>query len=151
MAEALYGATVDDVRALLPHRRIDHTSKPSAEQVEGFLAFTASEVATRVTLLTLAGASTTVIAAAELMGKGLTALGAAAMAEDAGHPEQTGRGASSYGGVLWERYTGRLDGLADLLDIDEDAGGGGGDGPGGVAAAPAYSFPDPTFRSTTRF
>lgn len=149
MAEELYGATVEDVRALLPHRRIDATTRPSAEQVEGFLAFTTAEVGARIDVLTIAGASPAVIARAEGAARGYVAMGAAAMAEDAGHPEQAGRGASSYGGVLWERYTERLEGIVGFLDLDE--GDAGGPGVGSSSDLPAHSFPEPRMRATTGF
>lgn len=149
MAEELYGATVEDVRALLPHRRIDATTRPSAEQVEGFLAFTTAEVGARIDVLVAAGASAGVIARAEGVARGLVAMGAASMAEDAGHPEQTGRGASSYGQVLWDRYTARLEGIVEFLDLDvaDD----GGPGLGSSSDLPASSFPEPRMRATTGF
>lgn len=145
--EANYDATVDSVRGLIPHRRITDASKPSTEEVEGFLAAIAQEVALVVEELEARGYSATSVTRARTFAKGLVALGAAAMTEDAAHPERTGRAGSSYGEVLWERYTGRLTSFVDLLNFDEDEGEGG----AGFGSA-GHTFPETNlFDRSARF
>lgn len=117
-----YGATVDDVRLLLPHRTIDTTSAPSVAAVTGYLRDVAARVATRLgTVDAWAVDADTVVTAA----RGLVALGAAAYADDASYPERASTvGSSRYGAVLWERFTTGLAELEDDVAGDPGAGGG---------------------------
>lgn len=149
--EERYGATLDTVRGLVPAMRIGPDTRPSEEQVEGFLEVITGEVALVVEDLAARGYSVATVTRGRTYAKGLVALGAAAMAVDAAHPERTGRTASSYGEVLWDRYTNRLTNLVDLLDFDEDAGGDGEEPGGPATGSPAYSFPEPTMRRNTGF
>jgi hypothetical protein len=144
-----FGASVDGVRALLPHRRIDETSKPTEEQVERFLASGSGWVSVRLgyptSFAALDAEATTTF---EELAAGLVELYAGAFAEDAAHPEQAGPGESSYGSILWERFLKGVDELLEALGKATDGGAGDGELPVGQAPGSiAYSFPPPTFRT----
>lgn len=144
-----FGASVDGVRALLPHRRIDETSRPSLADVERFLAQGSGWVALRL------GYPTSFEALDpddqrphfEALAAGLVELYAGAFAEDAAHPEQAGPGESSYGSILWERFLRGIDELLEALGKATDTGGGGEEPAAGHPGTVAYSFPPPTFRT----
>ncbi len=154
-----YGASVDGVRAFLPHRVIDAASAVSTVDVERFLSVVGQRVASAIDgplgRLEALGANDPTVAplaaAFRTNARGLVELGAAAMTEDAGFPERSGIDAtdSSYGAVLWDRFTTGLDGLAGGIDAElrtrlEGAS-------PTTDAQPAVSGPPPFLRLTTRF
>lgn len=109
-----YGATVDGVRDLLPHRTIDATSKPNEADVVGYLAAVGARVAVRLGPSS-GWAAGTVEADVITAARGLVELGAGAYTDDASFPERASTvGSSRYGAVLWERYK---DGLDELVRV----------------------------------
>lgn len=130
MAAELYGADRAGVQALLTNRRITDSSTPSLTDVDRYLAMVAGWVAGA---LRIAGVDAPDRDAAA----GVILLGAAALTEDAAHPERAGEGDSSYGAVLWDRYQSELERLAsgepEAEASDDDNEGA------------ACSFPEPMF------
>ncbi len=144
-AEPDYGASVNDVRELLPHVTLSPDSHPSELDVAGYLSRIAGRVAVR--LGSPAGwyrdADSVTGAARDVI-----ALGAAAYAEDARHPERSASvGTSRYGAVLWERFQSALDELAAAALTPPASSGPDVPAPGGsgLDPQPAYSFPAPLF------
>jgi hypothetical protein len=132
-----YAATIEGVRALLPHRAIGPGSKPSEGQVNRFLEAGSRWVTARAGVLT-AGTP------AYNHARTIVELRAAAMAEDAAFPERSGRAGSGYGEVLWERANEALEELLEVIFDPGDPDAGGVEGP--LADTPAFSFPEPAWR-----
>lgn len=136
---ANYGQTLDGVRALLPHRSITETSKPTQASVELMLANAAAWVeakaGARLALPEYAHAIPLAGHAVELY--------AAAQAEDASYPERADRADSSYGHVLWERFRQALGDLLEAVGLAEEG--------ATVVGAPAYAFPAPLFSRAQGF
>lgn len=134
-----YGATVDDVKALLPHRRWTAGTKPDMVDVERFIVSVASILDLHVDdlparLLPAVGDRLVALARRAVV------LGAAAHAEAAGTPERANpNSTSSYAEWLMERY---LEAVAAAESFAADLAGG--ETPGSVdEPEPAWSFPDP--------
>lgn len=142
-----YGATVEQVRGLLPHRLISATSRPTAAQVAAFLSITSAWIAARLGDTTALAAD--VEAALVANATGLAVLGAAALTEAAGAPERTGMADGGYAGWLWDRYKEGIDEELEALGKATDAGPG--DIPAPVGDRPATIAPDPLFYRDTRF
>lgn len=136
-----YGATLDGVRGLLPHRELSAASQPTATQAEALLDRASGWVAARVGGAIALLPEAEAVRATELA-RTAVELGGAALIHDASHPATTGRGDSAYGPLLWTRFREALADLLGLLGLSDGAGGG-----GEVAAArePLYRFPDPAF------
>lgn len=154
-----YAATVDDVRALLPHRAITDAREPKPATVERYLDGIAARVAARLetSLAILRGiAPTNATAGARLTeleagARFATALGGAAVTEDSGFPERANLEATdtSYGAVLWARFLEYLDELeaaaaAVLTDLGPDVVGVEGQ------RRPGHSFPESNLFSLTQ-
>lgn len=134
---APYGATLDGVRAHLPHARFGPDTRPSEDNVEHFLARIGAQVRARTGDLS-AHADTEALTD---LARTAVELGAASLAESAAFPERADQASTSYAAVLWEQYR---EALADLLlalgiDVTEPAPGGG----GGTAGTAAGVFPEP--------
>lgn len=145
-AVTVYGADLADVQAFIPDQAIIVNSKPTAAQVENLLAQVDARVSGRVGDVT--GYPVDQQAQVLLEGKSLVAMGAAALAWNAAHPEAAGRGASTYGDWLWAQMTAGVDELLESLNKPTtDA------GAGGVAPTdrPAYNLPEPMFWRDTAF
>lgn len=122
-----FGASIEGVKALLPHRRIRDVAPvaPAAgetfttvAQVDGWLAEYAAEVDARLGDYELIpGVTATWIASVTTRAAGLVHTAAAATAEAAGHPERTDTSTDSYSTVLWNRYTRGLDRLT--ADVEQ--------------------------------
>jgi hypothetical protein len=139
-----FGASLEGVKALLPTTELDDDTRPTAQQVRGFIDGIGALVSARIGDLATVSADRRDVF--ELAARGVVHLGAAAMAEDAAHPSMTGPDDTSYGSVLWERYREQLDDLAALFASEDGGGplvGGGGE--------PAVSAPPPLFRRDTGF
>lgn len=109
-----YGATVEGVRDLLPHRTIDASSSPSEADVTGYLVAVGARTAARLGPPTSWPADVDP-AVVNDAARGLVELGAAGYTDDASFPERASTvGSSRYGAVLWERYR---EGLDDLVRI----------------------------------
>lgn len=143
-----YAGSVDGVRALLPHRVIDVTSKPTQAQVDTFVGAIRALVASRLGPADLLsdlyfdgtpGRRDRLLAAADHV----IELGAAAMTEDAMSPERADpTSGSRYGAVLWERHRQALTDL--LADAGESSGAdGAGASAGGPSSRAAAAFPPP--------
>lgn len=136
-----YGASVEGVRALLPHRGISETTKPSDQQVERFLEAASRWVTARAGALDPASAL-------YAHARTATELRAAAMAEDAAYPERSGRAGSGYGEVLWARANEALEEIVEVIGpepiIDPTD-------PTTAGKRPAFSFPEPAWRRTAGF
>lgn len=136
----LFGATVDDVRALLPHRTIDVHTRPSLEAVGRFLTGSSARVAARI------GTPGTVTATLEAAARNVVAHMAAAMAEDAAFPERAAVADTDYGNVLWTRATLLLGELLTAAGVDPTEPGG-----GLTATGAAASFPAPLWARSVGF
>lgn len=148
-----FGATVDGVRALLPHRRIDATSKPSEADVAVHIGIAGNWLAGRIRgldLTTVIGEEPpgTPLTLAD-QARSLVELGAASLAEDASFPERAAKTDSSYGTVLWDKFLAGIDELLEAAGVAPD--GDGGPAPGVEIDSPAYYFPEPMFRRAQRF
>lgn len=130
-----YGATIDGVKAHLPHRRIEDNTRPSTDDVQRYLETTTRWVTMRVGVLAEGTPGFD-------HARGAAEIGAAAMAEDASFPERSGRAASSYGEVLWARFQEAIDELLESLGLTGEGGG----GPAVAGERPAFNFPDPAWR-----
>lgn len=140
-SNASYGTTVDDVRGLLPHRSISDISKPTAAQVAGFITIASDWISNR--LGDLAGVTPAQRSAAAANARGLAALGAAALTEEAGSPERAGMADGGYGGWLWQRFKEGVDEALEALSKPTVDLGGGGEAP--VGDHPAIVAPIPLF------
>lgn len=144
---APYGAVVEDVRGLLPHRSISAASRPTAAQVAAFLAITSNWVANRLGDVT--GLTPAQQAAAVANARGLAALGAAALTEEAGAPERAGMADAGYGGWLWARFKEGIDEALEAVSKPTQDPGGGGEAPAGDH--PAIVSPLPLFSRDVGF
>lgn len=142
-----YGASLADVRAFLPHRRIDGTTKPTDAQARQFLVITTDRIAGRLGLV--AGYTPELQEAAGKAAAGIAAQGAAALVENAGAPERAGKQGTGYGDWLWSEYLKAIDELLEELGkaTSTDAGA----GAPAVVGRPAGSFPPPIWRRDTGF
>lgn len=135
---ARYGATVDGVRALLPHLEpLTAATVPTVGQVQEHVDRMSEVVAARV-----GEALATVVDADQLvaltgLARAAVELGAAAWTEDARYPERAAMADTSYGQVLWSRYREVLEALLIALGVDVNA-------PGGPTGVPVYNFPPPS-------
>lgn len=142
-----YGATVGDVQAFIPDQAITAASKPTLAQVQSMLAMIDRRVASRIGDVSAYSADDQ----ARVAGAGavLVAMGTAAIAWNAAHPDAAGRGSSTYGDWLWEQFTSSIDELLESLNKPTvEAPGAGG---GLSAGRPAYNLPEPTFWRDTAF
>lgn len=133
-----YGATVREVKALLPHRRWTVGSKPDENDVSEFIASVAASLNVTVDP---APADPGIADRLRRLARRAVVLGAAAHAEAAGNPERARPNeTSSYAEWLLERYQEAVD-KAEAFAAEVEAG----DIPGGgdVDADPAWAFPDP--------
>lgn len=142
-----YGATLDGVRGLLPHRTLNPSTKPSEEHAARWLTSTSGRVATRIRrvydLLDDEGKHDVDVLAANVV-----ELAVAAMVEDAAYPERAGVADTSYGAVLWTRHREALGDLYAALGIDDGDAGVGSDA---TVGAPSFVFPEPLFRRDERW
>jgi hypothetical protein len=142
-----YATTIDDVQGFIPDQAITPESKPTLAQVTNMLELLDARVSGRVGDVATYPAD--VQAAVLLEGKTLVAMGTAALAWNAAHPDAAGRGSSTYGDWLWEQFTAGVDELLESLNKPTvEAPGGGGVVAGAV---PAYNLPEPTFWRDTAF
>lgn len=133
-----YGTTTADVQPHLPHFVIGEATKPSAGDVAGFIATISNWVGSR-TRGAIADDDLDTLGWA----KGIVALGAAAMTEDARFPERAGLATTEYGAVLWDRFRTALDELLEGLGLDTEPGGGGTIDV--TPDSPSFAFPLPLF------
>lgn len=141
-----YGATVDDIRALLPSLPITPTSKPNEDAARTFLVMTSSRVAARIgDLAHYPGVEVDKVNAGLA---GIAAMGAAGLTENSAHTERAGKGSSAYGDWLWTEFLKAIDEMLEALQKPTAEGGGVVELAG---ARPAYSLPDPTFWRDTAF
>lgn len=143
----IYGTTVDDVRNLLPHRRIAADTRPTEAAVAGFIGVASSWIANRL-------GDTSHLTAAELAdlqanARGLAAMGAAGLTELAANPELAGPADTSYGTWLWQQFLAGIDEALEAVNKPTDPGAGGGETP--LADVPAIMAPDPMFYRDTGF
>jgi hypothetical protein len=135
-----FGASIEGVRALLPHKTIGPTSRPTEAAVETYLEGGAGWVSARI------GPGNTALLVADdprtEWARSLVELYAGAFVEDAAFPERAAPGDTSYGGVLWERFLRGLDELLEALGEPVEPGGEG-EEPGAVVGPLLYSFPAP--------
>lgn len=147
-----YGASVNDVRELLPHATISADSVPSEDDVAGYLTRIAGRVAVRLGTPARWWRS---VESVELAARDLIALGAAAYAEDARFPERSSSvGTARYGAVLWERFTAALDELATAVltpPPNTDGAPPPVDPVTGLASRPAARFPPPLFTDAAQW
>lgn len=154
--ENTYGATIDDVKALLPHLALGSEasdlgaeSQPSEPDVDRFLNWAASWVRQRAGAIPnedpeLAGQENPTWA----MARSVTILGAAAWTEAGGFPERADLSESTYAGMLWSQFKDGLDELLESLGLGTGSGGGA-TAPVGL---PAAAFPArPLFRRDQGF
>jgi hypothetical protein len=134
MPDNVYGANMAGVRAHVPLLELENNTRPSLEQVQGFIDRMTGVVTARVGDIT---GRADFPALAELARLAVE-LAAASLAEAATFPERANTSDASYSDVLWTRYRETLDDLLAALDIDEDEGPGAGGGAGGAVA----SFPE---------
>lgn len=136
-----FGASVDGVRALLPHRTLGPTSKPSEAQVETFLDGGSGWVRARIGA-TRAGELDAASEDDPLRdwARSLVELYAGAFTEDASFPERAAPGETTYGGVLWERFLRGLDELLEAMGLPVEPGAG---EPGAAVGAVLTNFPAP--------
>lgn len=138
-----FGASLDGVKGLLPTRTFSSTSMPTIDQVERFIYEIAAEVVLRVG--DLSDLPESIRDRAVEYARSAIHLGAAASAEDAGHPEASQD--SGYGDRLWERYERAMTTLAEVVDGAVD-----GDLPdGGTSGSAGHTFPPPLFTTRMRF
>lgn len=134
-----FGATVADVKALLPHRRWTPDSKPTVDDVERFLVSHASVLNVR---LDPPPADPDKAARLTRLARRAIVLGAAAQADAAAGPERARPNSpSSYAEWLQARYSEAVD-AAEAYFVELT---GEGDIPAGgdPDADPAWAFPDP--------
>lgn len=143
-ATPLYAASVAGVRRLLPDVVIDDDSRPSAADVGEWLLEYEDTVAARIGLLT---ALEPAVAAPYLRrARNLVHLAAGATTEDAVHPSGASTTESSYGKVLWDRYTQGLE----LLEVDAEEARS--ETPGASAGGdPAGAYPPPAIPDNVRW
>lgn len=156
---ALYGASLGGVRALLPHRDIDATTKPNVDQVEGFLAGAAGRVFAAIGSLdglptdpidALGGDS--VLDVATRLARHLVHLDAASLVEASSSPELARpNDTTSYADWLQQLYTTVLAQLTALVDRYLPGAGIPADGADATAGEPAWSFPRAGVTETTGF
>lgn len=140
-----YGATVDDVKPWLPHRRWTPGTKPDLDDVAKFIESQASVLEVDVAALVTVPYpfAITQLQADRLvsLARRAVVIGAAAQTDAAGNPERARpNDASSYSSWLLARYQEAIDKLAEYtagLEAGQD--------PVGVdvESEPAWSFPDP--------
>lgn len=134
-----YGATFELVKGLLPHRRWSADSKPTKDDVEGYIASVSAVLGISVDPLP---ADEGVAGRLVALARRAVVLGAAAHAEAAAAPERAKpNDVSSYATWLWARYE---EALAEAKAFAEDVTPG--DLPPGVVdldADPAWYFPEP--------
>lgn len=160
-----FGATLEDVKSLLPHLRIGEPAtdegptglevgeaQPSEADVMRFLGQIGNRVRQRVGDIppespTKPGEDNPAYLAAQE----LVVLGAASRTEAAAFPERAEVADSSYAWVLWTQFKEGLDELLESLGV----GTGGGSGSADTdpdRLGPLYSFPeDPIFRRLNRY
>lgn len=139
MAVDLYGATIDGVQALLPWWKVGTTDQGTQQEaIEGWLAEGAADVAGRIGDISGLASNE----ALRVRAAGLVHLYAAAVAEDANHPERTGN-ERRYAATLWERYLAGLEALAAAVADERD------DTVIGSASAAGH-FPEPFFTRDMR-
>lgn len=143
-----FGATIQDVRNLLPLRTISPVSKPNDQAVHDLLVTTSDWVASRIGELA-APLDPDVIVAVQGAAKGVAAMGAAALTENATFPERAGVAGSSYGDWLWIQYLRGIDELLETLQKPTEDTGGPGEAPAGDV--PAFATPDPLFSRDVGF
>lgn len=135
-----YGATVDDVKALLPNRRWTAGTKPDIGDVSRFLQSAGSVLNVSTTP---PPADPAKAARLTRLARRAVVLGAAAQAEAAGAPERANpNDASSYASWLQARYLEAVEAVEGYyLELVDEVGGivEAGD----VDADPAWFFPDP--------
>lgn len=151
---APFGATLDGVKAYLPHLDLDAGDRVGPEDVARFLDTIGGTVAGRLTwplarlqeLQDLGTAPAGTVEAYTLSAAGVVEMGAAAMAQDASFPELSAARETdtSYGAALWARHRQALDDLLaevtaelaryDVATVDASA-----------EASAAGAFPEPMF------
>lgn len=141
---ALYGASVDGVEGILTTQVFDDTTRPTRHQVEGFVATVSGLVRAAVGSLQWLDADRRT--EVEQAARGIVEIGAASLADAAGHPHAAGPDERSFSDNLWSRYKSELERLRKGLE-EEKAGSGGVDAP----ARPAVSGPPPLFRRGARY
>lgn len=133
-----FGSTVDDVKALLPHRRWTPGTKPDVGDVERFLVSAGSIL--NVALVPPPADPNAAERLARLARRAVV-YGAAAQAEAAATPERARpNDESSYAAWLQARYLEAVDAAETFYD---DLAAGDIPGSGDLDAEPAWSFPEP--------
>lgn len=140
-----YGASVDGVRGLLPHRTLNPASKPSEGNAARWLVQQGARVRARIGVAYDA-LGVDERAGVDVLAAGVVELAVAAMVEDAAYPERAGVASTGYGEVLWARSREAWGDLLAALGVDE-----GEAGTGQAAGEPAFTFPEPLFRRDERW
>jgi hypothetical protein len=143
MAET-FGATVDDVKAYLPHLELGEEvseegaeRQPSEADVERFLERAGAWVAQRTGAIDPETHEN-----AYAMAATLTVIGAASWTDAAAFPERAQVSDTSYAGTLWAQFLKGLDELLESLGIGTEGGASGAAGPKDL---PDAYFPPPIF------
>lgn len=135
-----YGASLDEVKALLPHRRNWLDARPTEDDVLTFLTLMGGHVGAAVGDIPVLPAD--VAGRLSTLARRAVVLAVAAQTEAAGTPERANpNDASSYANWLQARADEAL-----VLAVEFAAGLVSGDGPPGAeleVSEPAWSFPDP--------
>lgn len=156
--EDTYGATLEDVKALLPHLELGSEaspegaeSQPSETDVVRFLRWAASWVRQRAGVIVEEDPDNPgEESPAWAMARSVTVLGGAAWTEAGGFPERADLSESTYAGMLWSQFKDGLDELLESLGLGTSSSGGAATAvPSGL---PAAAFPArPIFRRDQGF
>jgi hypothetical protein len=159
---ALFGASLDGVRSLIPEAKLPDTLPPGTRGVtSGQAAAWLGDLSRRVALRLTGWEQLRFTPTAEdvelarptprdqfiAAARDLVHTATASYVEAARFPERAENG---YPAVLWRRFEEGLTGLAEWLDLQlnppADGDGGGGAVEGGGASVPAWAFPPASFR-----
>lgn len=137
----LYGASIDDVRALVADWTPRAGIRPTEGDVDRWLVEFSGRVGRRLGDLT--GLDVDQLAQVEAAARGIVSLGVASRLVAARTPAKAGKNETSYDAELWKWYQDGLDELVvaieELRTTDPDVVG------AQAAGGPQFTFPTPTF------